>query len=556
VTPLADLRDAVLAATVELTGGERPRGTLTLERPPRADFGDYSTNAALLLAPVMKQSPRAVAERLGEELTRELGSSVGRVEVAGPGFLNLFFDDAWFRSGVARVLAEGERFGAGGVAEPERIDIEFVSTNPTGPLHVAHGRHAAYGDALARILAFHGHDVTKEFYVNDYGSQVRRLAESIQARAHGREPAEDGYQGDYVAELIDLDRARQLDLDALGQEAVAACLEMFRATLQRFGVRFDVWFSERTLHEGDPSPVDRELAELRRRGESYHSDGALWLRTTAHGDDKDRVLERSSGDHTYLASDVAYHQDKLSRGFGRLIDVWGADHHGYIARMKAALAALGADPGQLELLILQFVHLIEGGDRASMSKRSGEFVTLDELISEIGSDAARYFLLARSADTTVDLDLDLARAQSSDNPVYYIQYAHARIVSVLQKAGQARVAEALADGDWRDGGAGLPPLQPAERSLIKAILAFPEEVAEAAVRRAPHRIATYALALARDFTAFYHDCPIVGAEPPDLKSFRIALAVASRDTIAAALALLGVSAPQHMSRDDALDQPS
>ncbi len=238
-----------------------------------------------------------------------------------------------------------------------------------------------------------------------------------------------------MAHLVDPQRARELDLDTLGQEAVAACLAMFRATLERFGVRFDVWFSERTLHEGAPTAVDRELADLQERGESYRSEGALWLRTTAHGDDKDRVLERSSGEHTYFASDVAYHRDKLARGFERLIDVWGADHHGYIARMKAALAAIGADPDRLELIILQFVHLVEGGGRASMSKRRGEFVTLDDLISEIGSDAARYFLLARSADTTVDLDLDLARAESADNPVYYVQYAHARIVSVLDKAG-------------------------------------------------------------------------------------------------------------------------
>lgn len=546
MTPLADLRAAVLAATAELTGGEHPRGTLTLERPPRPDFGDYSTNAALLLAPVMKQAPRAVAEQLGAELTRELGGRVGRVEVAGPGFLNLFFEDDWFRAGVARVTAEGDAFGAGGVTRPERVNLEFISTNPTGPLTAAHGRHAAYGDALARILAYHGHDVTREFYVNDYGSQVRRLAESIRARANGEDPPEDGYQGDYVVGLVDAQRARELDLDTLGQEAVAACLAMFRTTLERFGVRFDVWFSERSLHEGDPTPVQRELDDLARRGESYRHEGALWLRTTAHGDDKDRVLERSSGDHTYFASDVAYHRDKLARGYERLIDVWGADHHGYMARMKAALAAIGADPDRLELIILQFVHLVEGGGRASMSKRRGEFVTLDDLITEIGADAARYFLLARSADTTVDLDLDLARAESADNPVYYIQYAHARIVSVLAKAGEARVAEALADPCWPAAGAALPPLQDAERSLIKTILAFPEEVAEAAERRAPHRIAAYALALAKDFSAFYRDCQVVGAEPPEVESFRLALSVVTRDTIARALELLGVSAPQHM----------
>jgi arginyl-tRNA synthetase len=545
LTPLADLRAAVADATAALAGGTGPHGTPTLERPPRPDFGDYSTNAALLLAPVVGEPPREIAGRLGRELERRLPGGVGRIEVAGPGFLNLFLSDAWFGDSLVRVLEAGERFGAGGAAETERVDVEFVSANPTGPLTVAHGRHAAYGDSLARILAFHGHEVTREFYVNDFGSQIKRLAESIQALARGDEVPEDGYRGAYVPGLVDLERAREMDLDELGRAAVAACLELIRATLERFGVDFDVWFSERTLHEGDPSPVQRALARLEELGEVYRSEGALWLRTSAHGDDKDRVLVRSGGEHTYFASDVAYHEEKLSRGFQRLIDVWGADHHGYQARMQAAFEALGGRPGALELLILQFVHLIEGGSRASMSKRAGTFETLDELIDAIGPDAVRWFLLARSHDTTVDLDLDLARRQSAENPVYYVQYAHARIASVLDRAGEPRVAAALAAlaaGELSQ----LPPLQPAERSLIKRLLAFPEEVAEAAERRAPHRIATYALELAQEFTAFYRDCRIVGAEPGELESLRLALAVAARRTIASALGLLGVAAPRQM----------
>jgi arginyl-tRNA synthetase len=544
VTPLSDLRAIVLSASTELAGGHGPPGTLTLERPRRADFGDYSTNAALLLAPMVGQAPREVAERLGGELSRRLGVDVGRVEVAGPGFLNLFLSDDWFRAALARVLADGERFGGGQAQPAERIDIEFVSANPTGPVTVAHGRHAAYGDALARLLAFGGHDVTAEYYVNDYGSQIKRLAESIQARARGEPVPEDGYQGDYVAELVDPQRARELDLDELGVEAVVACLRMIATTLQRFGVHFDVWFSERSLHQGDPSAVRRELDALETQGESYRHEGALWLRTSAHGDDKDRVLERSSGEHTYFASDVAYAQDKLARGFERLIYVWGADHHGYIARLKAAIESLGADPTRIELIILQFVHLIEGGGRASMSKRRGEYVTLDELIDEIGTDAARYFLLARSHDTTVDLDLDLAREQTNENPVYYIQYAHARIASVLAKAGPELVQRALKAG-W-SAPRGAPPLEPAERSLIKKVLSLPEEVAEAAERRAPHRIATYALELAQEFTAFYRDCRIVGAQPASVELFRLAVAVAAQRAIARALWLLGVSAPLEM----------
>jgi arginyl-tRNA synthetase len=545
LTPLGDLRAAVADATAALAGGTGPHGSPTLERPPRPDFGDYSTNAALLLAPVVGEPPRELAGRLGEELERRLSGGVGRIEVAGPGFLNLFLSDAWFLDSLARVLEAGERFGADGVAAAERVDVEFVSANPTGPLTVAHGRHAAYGDSLARILAFHGHEVTREFYVNDFGSQIKRLAESIQALARGEEVPEDGYRGDYVAGLVDLDRARDMDLDGLGRAAVAACLELIGATLERFGVDFDLWFSERTLHEGDPSPVDRALARLEELGEVYRSEGALWLRTSAHGDDKDRVLVRSGGEHTYFASDVAYHQDKLARGFQRLIDVWGADHHGYQARMQAAFVALGGRPGALELLILQFVHLVEGGSRTSMSKRAGTFETLDELIDAIGADAVRWFLLARSHDTTVDLDLDLARRQSAENPVYYVQYAHARIASVLDRAGEPRVATALAAlaaGERAE----LPALEPAERSLIKRILAFPDEVAEAAERRAPHRIATYALELAQEFTAFYRDCRVVGAEPAGLESLRLALSVAARRTIASALSLLGVQAPRQM----------
>ena len=545
MTPLTDLRAAVAQAAGQVAPGSGPRGTPTLERPPRPDFGDYSTNVALLLAPVVGEPPRAVAERLGRELEQRLAGGVGRIEVAGPGFLNLFLSDDWFRAALASVLESGEAFGSGGAEAVERVDIEFVSANPTGPLTVAHGRHAAYGDALSRILSFHGHEVSREFYVNDYGSQIRRLAESIQAISRGEAVPEDGYRGDYVAGLVDLDQARDMDLDELGRAGVAACLAMIRTTLDRFDVRFDVWFSERTLHEGDPSAVDRALARLDELGELYRSEGALWLRTSAHGDDKDRVLVRSGGEHTYFASDVAYHQDKLARGFQRLVDVWGADHHGYQARMQAAFQALGGEPGALEILILQFVHLIEGGSRSSMSKRAGTFETLDQLIDAIGADAVRWFLLARSHDTTVDLDLDLARSESAENPVYYVQYAHARIVSVTERAGEERTADAL-DAFLGAGLSDLPPLEPAERSLIKRIVAFPEEVAEAAARRAPHRIATYALELAQEFTAFYRDCRIVEAQPADLESFRLVLAVVAQRTIAAALGLLGVSAPQHM----------
>jgi arginyl-tRNA synthetase len=577
-TPLDGLREAVLAAAAGLAGGEggREPDGVTLERPPQADFGDYSTNAALLLAPRLGVPPREAAERLGAELTELVGEDLERFEVAGPGFVNLFVTDRWLRRALAAMLQAGERYGAGGARRGERVLVEFVSANPTGPMHVGHARNAAYGDALARLLALHGHEVTREFYVNDAGSQVGKLGESILALARGERVPEDGYKGEYVGELAERlaaasgDGAQGATTDAarLGKAAVDLMVERMRASLGAFGVDdFDRWQYESELHAGSPSRVEHALALLEQEGHTYRSEGALWLRTTAFGDDKDRVLVRSSGEHTYFASDIAYHQDKRERGYERQIDVWGADHHGYVARMKAAYVALGGDAGHLEMLIMQLVHLVRRGERAQMSKRSGEFVTLDDLVGEIGVDAARWYLLSRSHDTTIDLDLDLARAQSSENSVYYVQYAHARIASMLTKAGIARVAAALeeagageplrvaaiggAANGWQaqapGTGAREDPLHSSERALIKRLLEFPGEVADATQRRAPHRIAAYALQVAQDFTAFYRDCRVVGAEPEAVERQRIALSVAARGTIARCLEdLLGVGAPREM----------
>jgi arginyl-tRNA synthetase len=530
-TPLDELRSTVNEAAAALGNGG-PRAAPTLERPKRADFGDYSTNAAMLLAPVLKASPRDVAARLGDELRGRLEGRLDRVEIAGPGFLNLWLDDGWFRDALAAILAAGDLYGGGQAALSERVNVEYVSANPTGPVHVGHARNAAYGDAIARLLAFHGHDVTREFYSNDYGTQVRLLAESIAARARREEPPEGGYPGDYVTELAaEIPGAADMDLDELGRRGVQAMLEHIRASLDAFRATFDVWSSERELHEGDPDPVCHAFDVLEQQGRVYRSEGALWLRTTDLGDDKDRVLERSSGDHTYFASDIAYHQFKRERGFDRLINVWGSDHHGYVQRMKMAFEALGGDPDRLELLLMQFVQLAGG---RSMSKRAGEFVTLDELIDEIGVDAARWFLLARSHDTAIELDLDLAREQSAENPVYYVQYGHARICRLLEKADGAEPAVTAV------------ALEAPERALIKKLLAWPAEVAEATERRAPHRVATYALELAREFTAFYEACPVLKAPDEDVKRFRLALAVATRRTIARALDLLGVGAPESM----------
>ncbi|MEA2381922.1 MAG: arginyl-tRNA synthetase [Solirubrobacteraceae bacterium] len=542
MTPIAQLRAAVEAAAGGLTnGGGAPRSRPTLERPKQAGHGDYATNAALVLAPVVGAPPRDVAARLGDALAERLGPALDRVEVAGPGFLNLFLADAWYAAAVDWVLEAGDAFGALTPERAERVNLEFVSANPTGPLTAASGRHAAYGDALGRILSLAGHSVEREYYFNDEGAQVRRLAESIRARARGDEPPEDGYQGDYVKELADaIPGAADMDLDALAERGVELVVARIRATLDAYRVTYDRWFTERTLHEGSPSAIDRALARLEEQGHLYRSEGALWLRTTTFGDDKDRVLIRSTGEPTYFAADVAYHEEKLERGYDRLINVLGSDHHGYVARMKAAMAALGADPDRLEIPLLQFVHIVEGGSRASMSKRRGDFITLDELIGEIGVDATRWFMLSRSQDSTVDLDLELAKRESSENPVYYVQYAHARINSVLGKAGEERVAAALKRTAHPD------ELHESERELVRKLLAFPDEVAEAAERRGPHRIAAYALELAQVFTAFYRDCQIVGAEPEAVEDLRLRLSVVTQRTIARALALLGVSAPESM----------
>jgi arginyl-tRNA synthetase len=513
-TTIDRLRDVVEdAATALAPEGNGPRSRPTLERPKKAEFGDFSTNAAMLLAPVVKAAPRDVAARLADELAARLGSGLERTEVAGPGFLNLFLADEWYAGALRDVLAAGDEFGRATTATAEKIIVEFVSANPTGPMHVGHARNAAYGDALARILAFHGHEVYREYYVNDAGTQIAKFGESIKARALGEDVPEDGYQGEYIVELAQaIPDAASLDPVELGRLGVAQMIGRADVALQRFRVSFDNWFYETQLHQGSPSEVEQAFASLDAQGRLYRHEDALWVRTSDLGDDKDRVVMRSSGEHTYFASDIAYHWDKRQRGFQRSIDVWGADHHGYVQRMKAAYAALGGDPETLELLIMQFVHLLSRGERASMSKRSGEFVTLDDLVEEIGVDASRWFLLNRSHDTTIDLDLDLAREESKQNPVYYVQYAHARIASLLRKAASAGV-EVPADVPTVE-------LSASERALVQKLLAFPHEIAEASDRRAPHRIATYVLELARDFTGFYEANPILKDDvPADARGF-------------------------------------
>ncbi|HEX2070924.1 MAG TPA: arginine--tRNA ligase [Thermoleophilaceae bacterium] len=538
--PVKDLRDAVVTAAESLGGS--PAKAPTLERPPQADLGDYSTNAAMMLAGILKESPRAVAEQLGEALKGRLGDDAERVEVAGPGFLNLFMADGWLKAAAGAALSDSDHFGRSVAEVAERVNLEFVSANPTGPITVAAGRHAAYGDSLARILELSGSEVDREYYVNDYGGQVQRFAASIRARALNEAPPEDGYQGDYVKDVAArIEGAGELEEDELAKRGVAIMLEAVEATLRRFRVEMDRFSSERELQEG--GAVDAAIERLREQGHVYESEGASWLRSTDFGDDKDRVLRRSNGEKTYFAADVAYHEDKRERGYDHVVDVLGADHHGYLGRMKAAWQALGGDPGRLEQVVMQLVNLLEDGQRAQMSKRGGQFVTLDELVDDIGVDATRWFLVQRSPDTALDLDLDLARQRSQDNPVYYAQYAHARIASILRRAAEGQVAAAVA-GDLT---ASPETLHPSARDLVKKLLELPEEVRLAADRRAPHRIAVYVTEVAQAFSAFYRDCKVIGAaEEGGDEDLRLALCELTRRVIAGSLDLLGVEAPDEM----------
>ena len=539
--PVKSLSDAVMAAAESL-GGPLAKAP-TLERPPNAELGDYSTNAAMMLSGVMRQPPREVAQQLGEALAERLGEAVERIEVAGPGFLNLHMTDEWCRAAAAAALEAGDDYGRTRPETLERVNVEFVSANPTGPITVAAGRHAAYGDSLCRVLELAGSEVDREYYVNDYGGQVQRFAASIRARALEEEPPEDGYQGEYVKEVAQrIGGAAELDDDELAKQGVAIMLEAVQSTLKRFRVAMDRFSSERALQEG--GAVETAIERLREHGHVYESEGATWLRTTALGDDKDRVLRRSNGEKTYFAADIAYHEDKRERGYDHAIGVLGADHHGYTARVKAAWRALGGDPARLELVIMQLVNLLEDGQRAQMSKRGGQFVTLDALIDDIGVDATRWFLVQRSPDTTLDLDLGLARKHSQDNPVYYAQYAHARIASILRKAGgEGRLEVALA----ADLAASPEQLHPSACDLVKKLLELPEEVRITADRRAPHRIAVYVTEVAQSFSAFYRDCKVVGAaEEGGDEDLRLALCELTRRVIARSLDLLGVEAPAEM----------
>jgi arginyl-tRNA synthetase len=524
-----------------------------IERPADPSHGDFASNLALQLARPYRRPPMAIAGALAAQL--EGGADSGdeppgapllrSVAVAPPGFLNLTLDDAFISAHVARILEAGEAYGRVRAGVRERIDVEFVSANPTGPLHVGNARGAFVGDFLSRILEAAGHAVTREYYFNDSGNQVRELGESVR-RAHAGEPLDDApYRGEYVAVLgqevpADIgDEAERAGDDAAwvyGRWASERIRQGIEESLARLGVRFDVWRTEGELHRD--GWVDRALGRLAAAGATYEADGALWFRSTAFGDEKDRVLRKSDGTGTYFMADVGYVEEKFSRGFDRLLYVWGADHHGTIARLCGAARALGYPSEAIEIVLHSWVRFVRGDVEVSMSKRGGTFVTLDELLDEVGVDAARWFFASRSHTSPLDFDIELAKRQAPENPVYYVQYAHARIASILRVAAERGLAPRPdLVGLLRDD---------VELGLARALLRLPETVEDGAARRETQELTAYAQELAATFHAFYRDRRVVDPSAPDISGARLALVEATRQVLANTLGLLGISAPASM----------
>jgi arginyl-tRNA synthetase len=548
------VRQALEGAREKLgLSGELPEVEVAPSR--QKEFGDFSTNVALALAGRVGKSPREVAETIRSHLPAD--DLIERAEVAGAGFVNFFVRADWLRDVLRDAVALGPRYGC---AEPNgrSVQVEFVSANPTGPLHIGHARNAALGDALARLLEAAGWRAEREYYFNDTGGQMDRFGASVEARylqllERQAEVPEDGYHGGYIADiardilkehgdaLVDLPPGERMA--RLRDEGARRVLDGIRATLDRFGVRFDSYISERRL--ADSGEIDAAVRRLREAGYVYESEGAVWFRSTAFGDDKDRPIIRTNGTHTYFSADCAYLIDKFSRGFDHLIYVWGADHHGDVVRVTGAAQAMGFDPAAVEMVIYQFVSFLRGGQPVKMSKRAGTYITLDELIDEVGTDAARFTLLMHSNDSPMNFDIEDVKRRSMDNPVYYVQYGHARIASILRNAGER--------------GLSLKPIEEtdlsllstvAELDLLRTIAEMPDLVLRAAELRGPHRLAHYAQELAAGFHRFYTECRVITDDEP-LTQARLWLSTGAKQAIANVLALLGVSAPESMERIDA-----
>jgi arginyl-tRNA synthetase len=555
-----EIRAGLARSLVDAVAGARAAGALKIEElpdfvvetPREKENGDFATNLAMLLARPARMAPRRVAEIITRNLSLT-GTWVERVEIAGPGFINFYLDPAWVYQVLPLAEARDGNYGRVNIGRGEKVQVEFVSANPTGLLHMGNARGAALGDSIAAILGFAGYDVTREFYINDAGNQIENFGLSLEARYQqllgiDMPVPEEGYHGDDLIETVKgfvtchgdgyLKSSAGERRAALVKYALAEKLAAIRQALADFGINYDVWFSERELH--DSGAVTKTLQYLNEKGYLYEKEGALWFKAADFGADKDEVVIRSNGIPTYFAADIAYHKNKFERGFKRVIDIWGADHHGHAARMKGAVAALGCDPDALEVIIMQLVRLYRGGEMVRMSKRTGQYITLEELVEEVGRDAARYFFVIRSADSHLDFDLDLAKAQTNENPVYYIQYAHARICSILRHLQEQ-------GGKMPQPGEVDPGLlrEEAELALIRKIVDFPEEVVSAARGLAPQRIARYTHELAGLLHSFYNSYRVI---VPDraLCNARLALVNATRITLRNALRLLGVTAPETM----------
>lgn len=546
---LADaIKEAALTAIKKGTVKEGELPEVLLEVPPQKEFGDFASNFAMQSARSLKCNPKIIAQAVIDNLDC---AYIEKAEIAGPGFINFYLKDNWLSDMFANIVKAGESYGNLTAPVNEKIQIEYVSANPTGPLHVGHGRGAAVGSSLANLMKAAGYNVTREYYINDAGNQINNLAASVNARyleAFGIdvEFPENGYHGHDIIDTAErikriygdkfLHMEEKQRIEEFRTIALKEKLAALKEDLEAFNVTYDVWFSEQTLH--DANKIKEACDYLTERGYMYEKDGALWLKATEYGDDKDRVVIRDNGVPTYFAADIAYHRNKFERGFDRVINLWGADHHGYIARMKAAVGALGYNPDQLEVLILQMVSLYRNGELVKMSKRTGQSVTLNELIEEVGTDAARFFFVMRSIDSQLDFDLTLATEKSNENPVYYIQYAHARICSIFRQLKEAGIEE-LPEADY------TLLTDPAEVELIKKLGEYPELIASAAKERAVHRVAHYVHELAGLFHSFYNQCRILGVDP-EVQQARIKLVKATQHVLRHALDILGVSAPERM----------
>ncbi len=530
------LADSVLAALADLEVEPLPP-TVSLERPARPEHGDWSSNVALTSAKAAGRSPRDLAAALADRLTAHPPPHVAAVEVAGPGFVNFRLRDSWLHDSLRQIVRDGtDGFARREVGKGERVQVEFVSANPTGPLHVGNGWLCSYGDSLARLLTRCGWAVSREYYVNDTGGQIRRLGESLLARRRGDAVPDEGYQGDYVSELARVYDGPD-DVVAAGSWASGRILDNIRSTLEGLGIVFDEWFSQASIEES--GAVEQTIDLLAERGMVYESDGATWLRSAAVGDSRDRVLVKSDGEFTYLAGDLAYHRDKfLVRGFDRVIDIFGADHHGQVASLRAGVQALGVEPGRLEVELGQLVSLADG----KMSKRSGNFVSMDELVADIGPDATRLLSLMNSIDQATTLDLELVRRQSMENPVYYVQYAYARIASIERVRTERGIERRPIDQVHLE-----VLTHQRELALLRSLTELPDVVLIACQERAPHKVTTWVRQLAGDFHGFYHDCYVMGQGiGEELTQARLWLVEGARIGLAVGLGLLGVSAPESM----------